>query len=122
MDRHRPQGKAPAPLEGRSGDVEVAEPSIPLSRSEFLKTQLELKLAEDYVERKRWILAHADVTDEDVTPQLKQSVALILEGRADELDEDDRVKVAAFLHHSATPPVQERAVPLQAGPSLDGDL
>lgn len=74
------------------------EPSIPLSRSDFMLAQLQLKLAEEYAAQRRWIIAHAEVKDQDLSSQLERSLSLMLEGRADELDEEQRQAVASFIH------------------------
>lgn len=97
-------------------DVLAAEPSIRLSRSDFLRAQLELKLAEDYAERQRWLLAHADVANEDLPPELERSLGLILESRADELDEDQREVVAAFLGRAGDPSNTGPAIPIEREP------
>ncbi len=84
-------------------EVETAEPLVPVSRSEYVRFQLELRLAEDYAAQRRWLLARADVQDEDLTPELERSIALMLEGRGPELDDDERAAVAAFLQGSENP-------------------
>jgi len=80
-----------------SADVTVAEPTIAMSRSDLLLAELQLKLAEDYAARQRWLIAHAEVTDENLAPELEQAIIRILEGNANELDDDQREAVAVFL-------------------------
>ena len=88
-----------------AADLEVAEPSIPITRSDLVLTQLQLKLAEEYVAKQRWLVSHAEVTDEDLSPTLEHSLTRILDGRADELDDEEREAVAVFLQwaDNATP-------------------
>lgn len=94
-------------------DLEVAGPPIPMMRSDLLLAQLQLKLAEDYVARQRWLLEHAEVIEGDIAPELELSLVRMLEGRADELSEDEREAIAVFLRransapdHSAIRPVE----------------
>lgn len=47
-----------------AADLEVAEPSIPITRSALLLAQLQLKLAEDYTAKQQWVVSHAEVVDE----------------------------------------------------------
>ena len=83
-----------------STDLDDLEPSAPMTRGEMLLAQLQLKLAEDYAARQRWMLEHAEVTDEDLSPTLEQAVAMMLEGRADSLSEAEREAVAEFLRQA----------------------
>lgn len=97
--------------EPESADTELAtgEPVITMSRSDFKRAQLQLMLADEHGARMRWLLAHAEVEDENLSPQLERSVSLVLEGRASELDEEQREAVAFFIRDS-TPSLQpERA-------------
>lgn len=81
-------------------EVQASQPTIPVSRSDMLLARLQLQLAEDFVARQRWILDHAEVADEDLTPTLEQSLMRMLEGRADELTEPEREEVAVFLRQA----------------------
>lgn len=94
-------------------EAETAEPLVPMSRSEHVRIQLELRLAEDYAAQRRWLLAQADVQDEDLTPELKRSIALMLEGRASELNDDERAAVAAFLQSSENPSGAPHAIEIE---------
>ncbi|TYL51178.1 hypothetical protein [Agromyces mariniharenae] len=96
-----------------AADVEVAAPGIAVTRSDLLLAQLQLKLAEDFVAQQRWLLAHAEVTDEDLSPELKQSVSLMLEGRADQLDDGQREAVAVFLQEAREAAAAKRTLPPQ---------
>jgi hypothetical protein len=95
---------------------ETVEPSISVRRSDFLRAQIELKLAEDYAARKRWLLEHADVQDEDLTSELEVSITLVLDGRAAELGEEQREAVAAFLQCSKNPPSPSRSLAIEPEP------
>ncbi|WP_154096467.1 hypothetical protein [Microbacterium testaceum] len=81
-------------------EVEASEPPIAMSRSDMLLARLQLQLAEDFVARQRWLLEHAEIADEDLTPTLEHSIMRMLEGRADELTEPEREEVAIFLRHA----------------------
>ena len=94
-------------------EVETAESLLRVSRSEYVRIQLELRLAEDYAARRRGLLAQADVQDEDLTPELERSIALMLEGRAPELDDDERAAVAAFLQGSENPSGTRHAIEIE---------
>lgn len=98
----------PAPA---TAGLEVAEPSIRITRSDHLLAQLQLKLAEDYATKQRWLVSHAEVTDEDLSPALEQSLTRILEGRADELSEEEREAVAVFLQRAGNPASSKRTLP-----------
>lgn len=87
-----------------TADVDVAESSIAMTRSDQLLAQLQLKLAEDYVARQRWLLQHAEVTGDDITPELEESLSRMVEGRANELSEDEREAVAIFLRQAGAAP------------------
>lgn len=100
----------PAPA---ASDLEVSEPSIPITRSDLVLAQLQLKLAEDYAAKQRWLVSHAEVTDEDLSPALKQSLTRMLEGKADELDDIEREAVAVFLQQASKAPHSKRALPPQ---------
>ena len=78
-------------------EVEVAEPVIEMRRSELSAAQLELRITEEYADRLRWLLAHAVVSEEDSSPELEQTLSAVLEGRADELDEEEEETVAEFI-------------------------
>lgn len=80
-----------------STDLKELEPSVLMTRSEVLLAQLQLRLAEDYAAKQRWLLQHAEVTEEDLSPTLEQALTLMLEGRADSLSEAEREAVANFL-------------------------
>lgn len=94
-------------------DVEVTEPPIPMTRSDLLLAQLQLKLAEDYVARQRWLLEHAEVTEDDIAPELEQSLLRMLEGRADELSEDEREAIAVFLRRASSAPSDSAIRPVE---------
>lgn len=95
--------------ESTATNLAAREPVIPMSRSDFKLAQLQLKMAEDHATQMRWLLAHAEVKHENLSPQLERSVSLMLEGRASELDEEQREAVAFFIRDS-TPSLQpERA-------------
>lgn len=81
-------------------DLEVAEPSIPVTRSALMLAQLQLKLAKDYAAKQQWLISHAEVVDEDLSPELEQSLTRMLDGRANELNDKEREAVAAFLQHA----------------------
>lgn len=81
-------------------DIEIAKPSIPMTRSDLLLAQLRLKLAEEYVARQRWLIEHAEDTDDNIAPELEQSLRRMLDGLTDELSEDDREAVAVFLRRA----------------------
>lgn len=104
----------PAPS---AADLERAEPSIRITRSELFLSRLKLKLADDYAAKQRWLISHAEVTDEDLSPALEQSLTRMLEGRADELDEDEREAVAVFLQRAGSAASNKRA--LSPGPESD---
>lgn len=97
-----------------AADLEVAEPSIPITRSDLVLTQLQLKLAEEYVAKQRWVVSHAEVTDEDLSPTLEHSLTRILDGRADELDDEEREAVAVFLQRAGDATPSKPALPHQA--------
>jgi hypothetical protein len=104
----------PAPA---AANLEAAKPSIRITRSDLLLAQMQLKLAEDYAAKQRWLVSHAEVTDEDVSPALVQSLTLMLEGRADELDEDEREAVAVYLQRAGNVATGVRALPPEPGPT-----
>lgn len=81
-------------------EVETIMPAIPMSRSDMLLTRLQLQLAEDFVARQRWLLEHAEVADEDLTPTLERSLTLMIERRADELTDAEREDVAILLRQA----------------------
>lgn len=81
-------------------DLEVAEPSIPVTRSALMLAQLQLKLAKDYAAKQQWLISHAEVVDEDLSPELEQSLTRMIEGRANELNDTEREAVAAFLQQA----------------------
>ncbi|MDV8009612.1 hypothetical protein [Rhodococcus sp. IEGM 1318] len=83
-----------------AADLEVAEPSIPITRSALMLALLQLKLAEDYAAKQRWLVSHAEVVDEDLSPELEQSLTWMLEGRANELNDKEREAVAVFLQQA----------------------
>ncbi|MBM7752522.1 hypothetical protein JOE53_001242 [Microbacterium laevaniformans] len=87
----------------RSPDLEVRESPILVTRSDLLIAQLQLKLAEDFAAKQRWLIAHAEISDEDVPPALQQSVMRMIEGRAHELSERERQAVAVFLRGVGEP-------------------
>lgn len=81
-------------------DLEVAEPSIPITRSALMLAQLQLKLAQDYAAKQQWLISHAEVVDEDLSPELEQSLTQMIEDRANELNDTEREAVAAFLQQA----------------------
>ena len=81
-------------------DPEVAEPSIPVTRSALMLAQLQFKLARDYAAKQQWLISHAEVVDEDLSPELEQSLTRMLEGRANELNDEEREVVAVFLRQA----------------------
>lgn len=83
--------------EASTDEVDSAEPSIPMSRSDLTLIQLDLELAEDYIAHLRWLIAHADTTDDDLSPELDLLTMLVLEGRGGELDNEERQAVAAVI-------------------------
>jgi len=83
-----------------AADLEVAEPSIPITRSALLLAQLQLKLAEDYTAKQQWVVSHAEVVDEDLSPELEKSLTRMLEGRANQLNDEEREAVAVFLRRA----------------------
>lgn len=83
-----------------AADLEVVEPSIPITRSALMLALLQLKLAEDYAAKQRWLVSHAEVVDEDLSPELEQSLTWMLEGRANELNDKEREAVAVFLQQA----------------------
>jgi len=90
--------------------LEVAEPSIPITRGDLLLAHLQLKLVEDYAAKQRWLLSHAEVTDEDLSPALEQSLTRMVEGRADELNEEEREVVTVFLQRAGDGAISKRAL------------
>lgn len=99
-------------------DVAVPEPAISMNRSELLLAQLQLKLAEDYAARQRWLITHSDVTNEDLSPELEKSVMRMLEGRGDELDDKEREAVTLFLRQTGDV-ADTRYAPLPLEPEDD---
>lgn len=95
-------------------DIEVAEPPIPMTRSDLLLAQLQLKLANEYVARQRWLLEHAEVIEDDIAPELEQPLVRMLEGRADELSEDEREAVAVFLRRASSTPNDSAIRPVES--------
>lgn len=83
-------------------DLEVAEPSIPVTRSALMLAQLQLKLAQDYAAKQQWLISHAEVVDEDLSPELEQSLTRMIEGSANELNDTEREAVAAFLQQAGS--------------------
>lgn len=83
-----------------TAELATIEPSISMSKSDLLLARLQLHLAEEYAARQRWLVAHADVSNEDLSPELEESIARVLEGRSEELDDEQREVVAAFLHRA----------------------
>ena len=98
-------------LAASAADLERAEPSIRITRSDLFLSRLKLKLADDYAAKQRWLISHAEVTDEDLSPALEESLTRMLEGRADELDEDEREAVAVFLQRAGSAASSKRALP-----------
>ncbi|OFE10732.1 hypothetical protein [Rhodococcus sp. 1139] len=95
-------------------DLEVAEPSIPVTRSALMLAQLQLKLAQDYAAKQQWLISHAEVVDEDLSPELEQSLTRMIEGRANELNDTEREAVAAFLQWAGDATPSKPALPHQA--------
>ena len=83
-----------------AADLEVTEPPIPVTRSALMLAQLQLKLAQDYAAKQQWLISHAEVVDEDLSPELEQSLTRMIEGRANELNGKERETVAAFLQQA----------------------
>ncbi|MHD0307206.1 hypothetical protein [Rhodococcus erythropolis] len=81
-------------------DLEVAERSFPVTRSALMLAQLQLKLARDYAAKQQWLISHAEVVDEDLSPELEQSLTRMIEGRANELNDTEREAVAVFLRQA----------------------
>lgn len=81
----------------------LVEPTIPMSRRDLLLARLRLKLAEDYVAQQRWLIGHAEVTENDIqeegsaVQELVRSIQQILEGNIDQLDEHQRALIAELL-------------------------
>lgn len=92
-----------ATVQSETVTVATPNPAVSMSRSAYLLAQLQLKLAEDFSSQQRQLLAQADVTEEDVPPELEQSLSLMLEGHADELNDDQREAVAVFLRQAGRP-------------------
>jgi hypothetical protein len=86
--------------------VDVAEPVLPMRRSDLLAIQLQLKFAEEIAARQRWLLAHAVVDDEDLSPELGRMFATVLGGGADDLTDDEHELITEYLHRANGPAIE----------------
>lgn len=94
-----PQVRTPqVDAEGRVGtDAAIRQPNVRMTRSEHLRLQLQLKLAEDFLEDRRRLLMNAEVVDDDTPPELTRAVGLLVEGRPEDLDDETRERVSQLL-------------------------
>lgn len=91
------EGEDTPATEGSGAALSEIEPSVPMTERDLLAARLRLQMAEAYAQQQRWLIAHADVTDEGASPELQRSVQLLLDGRADELNDDQRAAIMELL-------------------------
>ncbi|MFJ5698998.1 hypothetical protein [Arthrobacter sp. NPDC093139] len=78
-------------------DAAVEEPGISMSSAEFRERVIEVLAAERFAEERKRVLVNARIEDDDLPPELKSAIKLVLEGSASLLDEETLAVVVKFL-------------------------
>lgn len=78
-------------------DTAVVEPRISMSSAEFRERLIAARAAEEFAAEQRRMLSNARIEDDDLPPELKGAIQLVLEGNASLLDEETRAVVVKFL-------------------------
>ncbi|MGW2964280.1 hypothetical protein ACWDGI_38275 [Streptomyces sp. NPDC001220] len=75
----------------------VDEPKIIMSSAEFQQRLFWARAAEKFAAEQKGILCNARVEGDDLPPELKSAIELVIEGNASLLDEETRAAVMKFL-------------------------
>lgn len=97
-------------------DPAVAEPTIVLTRDQFQQQVLLTLAAQRWLDQRKEALSRADVVDDDLTPQLRSAINLVLAGKADQLDSEVAMLLAAYFREALAVVAEEQALPVTAQP------
>ena len=83
-------------------EATVEEPGVNMTSAEFRGRVMEVLAAERFAAEWKKVLVNARIADDDLPPELKRAIKLVLEGNASLLDEEALAIVVKFLTGART--------------------
>lgn len=97
-------------------DASATEPIV-LTRDQFQHQVLLTLAAQRWVDQRKEALSRSVVVDDDLTPELRGAINLILDGKVDQVDDEIATLLAVYFRDALAADAQEQTLPVTGKPA-----